>query len=39
MGVSIIGFIDHLEVVTTKDYNTTADFHTLQTTGAHSLEI
>jgi hypothetical protein len=25
-----IGFIDHLQVVTTNNYNTIANFHTLQ---------
>jgi hypothetical protein len=31
-----IGFIDHLHVVTTKNYNTIANFHTLQITTAHT---
>jgi hypothetical protein len=30
------GFIDHLQVVTTNNYNTIADFHTLQFTRAHA---
>jgi hypothetical protein len=32
-----IGFIDHLQVVTTNNYNTIADFHTLQITRAHAV--
>jgi hypothetical protein len=31
-----IAFIDHLQVVTTNNYNITADFHTLQLTSAHA---
>jgi hypothetical protein len=31
-----IGFIDHLYVVTTNNYNTIANFHTLQITIAHT---
>jgi hypothetical protein len=31
-----IGFIDHLHVVTTNNYNSIADFHTLQITRAHT---
>jgi hypothetical protein len=31
-----IGFIDHLQVVTTSNYNTIANFHTLQITTAHA---
>jgi hypothetical protein len=31
-----IGFIDHLQVVTTSEYNTTANFHTSQITTAHA---
>jgi hypothetical protein len=27
-----IGFIDHLQVITTNNYNTIANFHTLQIT-------
>jgi hypothetical protein len=30
----IIGFIDYLQVVTTNNYNTIVDFHTLQITTA-----
>jgi hypothetical protein len=29
------GFIDHLQVVTTNNYNTIANFHTLQITTQH----
>jgi hypothetical protein len=36
-GVWDIGFLDHLEVVTTNNYNTMADFHTLQISTAHAL--
>jgi hypothetical protein len=33
MGFGLVTqFIDHLQVVTTNNYNTTTDFHTLQTT-------
>jgi hypothetical protein len=32
-----IGFIDNLQVVTTNNCNTIADFHTLQITDTHSL--
>jgi hypothetical protein len=31
-----IGFIDHLHVVPTSNYNTIANFHTLQITTAHA---
>jgi hypothetical protein len=31
-----IGFIDHLQVVTTNNYDIVADFHTLQITTAHA---
>jgi hypothetical protein len=31
-----IGFIDHLQVVTTNNYNITTDFHTLPITPAHT---
>jgi hypothetical protein len=31
-----IGFIDHLQVVTTNNYNTGANFHNLQITTAHA---
>jgi hypothetical protein len=31
-----IGFIDHLQIVTTNNYNTISDFHTLQITTAHA---
>jgi hypothetical protein len=31
-----IGFIDHLQVVTTNNYNTIANFHILQVTTAHA---
>jgi hypothetical protein len=30
------GFIDHLQVITTNDYNNIANFHTLQITTAHA---
>jgi hypothetical protein len=30
------GFVDHLRVVTTDNYNIIADFHTLQITTAHA---
>jgi hypothetical protein len=36
MGFWIIGFIDHLQVATTNNYNTIADFHTLQISTAHA---
>jgi hypothetical protein len=31
-----IGFIDHLQIVTTSNYNTIANLHTLQITTAHT---
>jgi hypothetical protein len=31
-----IGFVDHLQVVTTNNYNTNPNFHTLQITTAHA---
>jgi hypothetical protein len=31
-----IGFIDHLQVITTNNYNTIANFHTLQISTAHT---
>jgi hypothetical protein len=31
-----IGYIDHFQVVTTNNYYTVADFHTLQITTAHA---
>jgi hypothetical protein len=31
-----IGFTDHLQVVTTNNYSTIANFHTLQVTAAHA---
>jgi hypothetical protein len=31
-----IGFIDHLQVVTTSNYNTIANFHTSQITAVHN---
>jgi hypothetical protein len=31
-----VGFFDHLQVVTTNNYNTIANFHTLQITAAHA---
>jgi hypothetical protein len=31
-----IGFIDHLQIITTSNYNTIANFHTLQFTAAHA---
>jgi hypothetical protein len=31
-----IGFIDHLQVVTTSNYSTITNFHTLQITAAHA---
>jgi hypothetical protein len=34
-----IGFIDHLQVVTTNNYATVADFHTLQITTAHAISF
>jgi hypothetical protein len=33
----VIGFIDHLQAETTNNYNTITDFHTFQSTVAHSL--
>jgi hypothetical protein len=30
-----IRFIDHLQILTTSNYNTTTDYHTLQITTAH----
>jgi hypothetical protein len=33
----MIGFINHLQVVTTNNYYTNTDFHTLQSTVAHAL--
>jgi hypothetical protein len=30
------GFTDHLQVVTTSNYNTVTNFHTLQITTAHA---
>jgi hypothetical protein len=32
----VIGFIDHLQIVTTRNYNATANLHTLQITTAHA---
>jgi hypothetical protein len=31
----LIGYIDHLHVITTNNYNTNADFHTLPISPAH----
>jgi hypothetical protein len=31
-----IGFIDHLQIITTNNYNTIAYFHTLPVTPAHA---
>jgi hypothetical protein len=31
-----MGFIDHLQVVTTNNYNNIGNFHTLQITTAHA---
>jgi hypothetical protein len=31
-----MGFIDHLPIVTTNNYDNKADFHTLQITTAHA---
>jgi hypothetical protein len=36
MGFWTIGFTDHLQIVTTNNYNTIAHFHTLQITTAHT---
>jgi hypothetical protein len=33
----VIAFIDHLQVVIANNYNTIADFQTLQITRAHNL--
>jgi hypothetical protein len=32
----VTGFIDHLQIVTTSNYNTISDSHTLQFTAAHT---
>jgi hypothetical protein len=32
----LIGFIEHLQVVTTNNHNTIADFHTLRITTSHA---
>jgi hypothetical protein len=32
-----IGFIDHLQIVNTSNYNTITNFHTLQITTAHAV--
>jgi hypothetical protein len=34
-----IGFIDHLQAATTNNYNTIANFHTLQITTAHAMSF